>query len=68
MRAGTSEREAGQLHDLAPLQVRHPFERLVSAYRFTFERGSGLGEEGGLAAKILASYPRLTSAKVRRVA
>ncbi len=46
------------------LQVRHPLERLVSAYRFTFERGSSLGDEGGLASTILSTYPMLASAKV----
>jgi hypothetical protein len=46
--------------------VRHPFERLVSAYRFTFQRASGLGDEKGLASRILATYPTLASAQVKR--
>jgi len=45
------------------VQVREPYERLLSAYRFTFEHGTSLKNKNNLNKRILDKYKHLPAAQ-----
>lgn len=45
------------------IQVRDPYERLLSAYRFTFEHGTSLKNSNNLNAKLMEKYSYLPTDK-----
>ena len=46
------------------IQVREPYERLLSAYRFTFQNKNGLRDNFQLNKKLLEAYPHLPHEQV----
>ena len=49
------------------IQVRDPYERLLSAYRFTFQKSSArLGDSNKLNEKLLAAYPSIQHEVVKQ--
>ena len=62
------EEKAGSWAEIAEfrrvIQVREPYERLLSAYRFTFQTKNGLRDNMQLNKKLLEAYPHLPHEKV----
>ena len=62
------EEKAGSWAEIAEfrrvIQVREPYERLLSAYRFTFQTKNGLRDNRQLNKKLLEAYPHLPHEKV----
>ena len=62
------EEKAGSWAEIAEfrrvIQVREPYERLLSAYRFTFQTKNGLRDNMQLNKKLLKAYPHLPHEKV----
>jgi len=48
------------------IQVREPYERLLSAYRFVFEDPAGLRNTDNIAAILREAFPHLPKAKTKR--
>ena len=46
------------------LVSRHPLERLLSAYRFTFEHGTSLKNRNNLNRRIIQKYQNMPTGKV----
>ena len=65
-----AEERAGSWAEIAEfrrvIQVREPFERLLSAYRFTFQNKNRLRDNLQLNKKILQAYPHLPHEKVSK--
>ena len=62
------EEKAGSWTEIAEyrrvIQVREPYERLLSAYRFTFQNKNGLRDNMQLNKKLLQAYPHLPHEQV----
>ena len=48
------------------IQVRDPYERLLSAYRFTFEHGTSLKNSNNLNARLIEKYSYLPTDKAAK--
>ena len=62
------EEKAGSWPEIAKfrrvIQVREPYERLLSAYRFTFQNKNGLRDNMQLNKRLLEAYPHLPHEQV----
>ena len=62
------EEKAGSWTEIAEyrhvIRVREPYERLLSAYRFTFQNKNGLRDNMQLNKRLLEAYPHLPHEQV----